>query len=201
MLQGLRSPHTQVLCNTTSIMFWVAYGTFFWFESDLVFARVRAYSMYGREREKKNNLFVCHYRQSRDWCCFYYFLRNSLVALLEALFARKNQRALIGLQQFLPLMASIICPKPGEQVTNMYINTRMYRSIDMYTDPYVCIWYIYIGLQHLLPLMASIIYPRPGKQISLYTKIKCIFINMGVHIWTYIHIYMYSYVYTYVCIT
>ena len=23
-----------------------------------------------------------------DWCCFYYFLRNSLVALLEALFAR-----------------------------------------------------------------------------------------------------------------
>jgi len=26
-----------------------------------------------------------------DWCCFYYFLRNSLVALLEALFARSNQ--------------------------------------------------------------------------------------------------------------
>jgi len=25
---------------------------------------------------------------SVDWCCFYYFLRNSLVALLEALFAR-----------------------------------------------------------------------------------------------------------------
>ena len=25
---------------------------------------------------------------SFDWCCFYYFLRNSLVALLEALFAR-----------------------------------------------------------------------------------------------------------------
>jgi len=23
-----------------------------------------------------------------DWCCFYYFIRNSLVALLEALFAR-----------------------------------------------------------------------------------------------------------------
>jgi len=29
-----------------------------------------------------------------DWCCFYYFLRNSLVALLEALFARKNKSAL-----------------------------------------------------------------------------------------------------------
>ena len=29
------------------------------------------------------------YRDSAiDWCCFYYFLRNSLVALLEALFAR-----------------------------------------------------------------------------------------------------------------
>jgi len=26
--------------------------------------------------------------QGVDWCCFYYFLRNSLVALLEALFAR-----------------------------------------------------------------------------------------------------------------
>jgi len=25
-----------------------------------------------------------------DWCCFYYFLRNSLVALLEALFARNT---------------------------------------------------------------------------------------------------------------
>jgi len=25
---------------------------------------------------------------SFDWCCFYYFIRNSLVALLEALFAR-----------------------------------------------------------------------------------------------------------------
>ena len=30
-------------------------------------------------------LFIC---TVLDWCCFYYFLRNSLVALLEALFAR-----------------------------------------------------------------------------------------------------------------
>jgi len=30
-----------------------------------------------------------------DWCCFYYFLRNSLVALLEALFAR-NTLSLFG---------------------------------------------------------------------------------------------------------
>jgi len=27
-----------------------------------------------------------------DWCCFYYFVRNSLVALLEALSARKKQQ-------------------------------------------------------------------------------------------------------------
>jgi len=26
-----------------------------------------------------------------DWCCFYYFLRNSLVALLEALFAQYSK--------------------------------------------------------------------------------------------------------------
>ena len=36
--------------------------------------------------------FFRHYEHpflfSIDWCCFYYFLRNSLVALLEALFAR-----------------------------------------------------------------------------------------------------------------
>jgi len=30
----------------------------------------------------------CWLSQSFDWCCFYYFQRNSLVALLEALFAR-----------------------------------------------------------------------------------------------------------------
>jgi len=29
-----------------------------------------------------------------DWCCFYYFLRNSLVALLEGLFARRKMGAL-----------------------------------------------------------------------------------------------------------
>ena len=29
-------------------------------------------------------------RNAIDWCCFYYFLRNSLVALLEALFARQQ---------------------------------------------------------------------------------------------------------------
>ena len=29
-----------------------------------------------------------------DWCCFYYFLRNSLVALLEALFARTKCRVI-----------------------------------------------------------------------------------------------------------
>jgi len=31
---------------------------------------------------------VCACLRCFDWCCFYYFLRNSLVALLEALFAR-----------------------------------------------------------------------------------------------------------------
>lgn len=56
LLQALRSPHTQVLCNITSIMFWVAYGN------------------------------------------------------------AENQRALIGLPNFLPAMAAIIRPKPGEQV-------------------------------------------------------------------------------------
>jgi len=30
--------------------------------------------------------------QPADWCCFYYFVRNSLVALLEALCARKRYR-------------------------------------------------------------------------------------------------------------
>ena len=30
----------------------------------------------------------CYFLFFIDWCCFYYFLRNSLVALLEALFAR-----------------------------------------------------------------------------------------------------------------
>jgi len=33
-------------------------------------------------------LFCIHISYYFDWCCFYYFLRNSLVALLEALFAR-----------------------------------------------------------------------------------------------------------------
>ena len=28
-----------------------------------------------------------------DWCCFYYFLRNSLVALLDALFARQVNKS------------------------------------------------------------------------------------------------------------
>jgi len=46
---------------------------------------------------KLSCLFSCTLTLSRlkwwthphiDWCCFYYFLRNSLVALLEALFAR-----------------------------------------------------------------------------------------------------------------
>ena len=32
--------------------------------------------------------WICRVSQTVDWCCFYYFLRNSLVALLEALFAR-----------------------------------------------------------------------------------------------------------------
>jgi len=31
-----------------------------------------------------------------DWCCFYYFLRNSLVALLEALFSRIINYASFG---------------------------------------------------------------------------------------------------------
>jgi len=30
----------------------------------------------------------CRTRALNDWCCFYYAIRNSLVALLEALFAR-----------------------------------------------------------------------------------------------------------------
>jgi hypothetical protein len=56
LLQGLRSPHTQVLCNITSVMFWVAYGN------------------------------------------------------------AENQKALVELPQFLPSMAAIIQPKPGEQI-------------------------------------------------------------------------------------
>ena len=32
----------------------------------------------------------CTWMMHIDWCCFYYFLRNSLVALLEALCARMN---------------------------------------------------------------------------------------------------------------
>jgi len=36
-----------------------------------------------------------------DWCCFYYFLRNSLVALLEALFARSiSSQNLISKREF-----------------------------------------------------------------------------------------------------
>jgi len=37
------------------------------------------------------SFFLSFFRGWRiDWCCFYYFLRNSLVALLEALFARPD---------------------------------------------------------------------------------------------------------------
>jgi len=32
-----------------------------------------------------------HLQAINDWCCFYYFVRNSLVALLEALCARDNR--------------------------------------------------------------------------------------------------------------
>ena len=35
----------------------------------------------------------CHHGHALiDWCCFYYFLINSLVALLEALFARRIEQ-------------------------------------------------------------------------------------------------------------
>jgi len=33
---------------------------------------------------------LAQWEQLIDWCCFYYFVRNSLVALLEALCARKR---------------------------------------------------------------------------------------------------------------
>ena len=35
-----------------------------------------------------------------DWCCFYYFLRNSLVALLEALFALNNRLPTVTLRLY-----------------------------------------------------------------------------------------------------
>jgi len=39
-------------------------------------------------QDARENQFGFGFILHIDWCCFYYFLRNSLVALLEALFAR-----------------------------------------------------------------------------------------------------------------
>jgi len=41
-------------------------------------------------------LNVCHMYILLDWCCFYYFVRNSLVALLEALCAKDTCEFLLG---------------------------------------------------------------------------------------------------------
>jgi len=43
-----------------------------------------------------------------NWCCFYYFLRNSLVALLEALFAQIDMSVNIAFQQTSSLTNNII---------------------------------------------------------------------------------------------
>jgi len=44
-----------------------------------------------------NSAVVALAEAAIDWCCFYYFVRNSLVALLEALCARKGYKfGLIG---------------------------------------------------------------------------------------------------------
>ena len=53
-----------------------------------------------------------------DWCCFYYFLRNSLVVLLETLFAYKmscvSNQPLSSL--FLPLEASVGNERRGTSI-------------------------------------------------------------------------------------
>jgi len=50
---------------------------------------------------------ICEYMYiCIDWCCFYYFLRNSLVALLEALFARDD---CVKVQQYAIISDARIC--------------------------------------------------------------------------------------------
>jgi len=61
--------------------------------------RFPAYRLWGvpSTSKAKRKAIVLHFLMRQiffhccliDWCCFYYFLRNSLVALLEALFARE----------------------------------------------------------------------------------------------------------------
>ena len=45
--------------------------------------------LFTQNRTDMTNLFPKFSLAMIDWCCFYYFVRNSLVALLEALCARK----------------------------------------------------------------------------------------------------------------
>ena len=52
-----------------------------------VYLNMYVYIYVYKDKKKRN---IC--KPYIDWCCFYYFLRNSLVALLEALFARNVYR-------------------------------------------------------------------------------------------------------------
>jgi len=52
-----------------------------------------------------------------DWCCFYYFLRNSLVALLEALFASNTLRHISW-----EIMLFIGKPKGRSEVISIFLN-------------------------------------------------------------------------------
>jgi len=69
------------------------------------------------------NMYICIYVHVYvyDWCCFYYFVRNILVALLEALCAKKYTYIYICMYMYVyHVHGSIagLCRVPGPSVRN-----------------------------------------------------------------------------------
>jgi len=48
-----------------------------------------------------------------DWCCFFYFIRNSLVALLEALCAQKDIKKCLGMY-----VGTVLCRIPSNHYSS-----------------------------------------------------------------------------------
>ena len=80
-------------------------------------------------------LCICVCNSVIDWCCFYYFVRNSLVALLEALCACLNHNTLPTAQ----LCSVWLCENCFCACQLRYLVHKLYKSQLHYGCAYVCL--------------------------------------------------------------
>ena len=138
----------------------------------------RRYSESNSLVSSKTLLFAASALESQfDWCCFYYFLRNSLVALLEALFA----------QWVLPATTVISRTREerewGARETSMWAWTSCQSRVNVCVrvSASVCV-YVCTGVQ-----VCTRMYARECTRLCMYALCACVCVcvNAGACVYKY----------------